>query len=266
MKIGKLNKDKAREDWLDRCSEMKELLPIQEQFSGLNSVSIYDSIRIICENFGDKDILVSDAGSAYYVASIMFKRSKGQRYITSGAQADMGFSLPAAIGAAASIKQENTRVHAVTGDGSFQLNIQELQTLVTNKLPVTLYILNNNGYLSIRATQKAFFEGRECGTGPTSGVDFPSIQSICNAYKISYRRASSCKDLERIVNETNKMTEPAICEIICPENESIVPRTKTIKKKDGTLESAPLCAMQPDLDPQLVEKLEMMGLKCQYSL
>ncbi|NBP03285.1 MAG: hypothetical protein EBU90_25010, partial [Proteobacteria bacterium] len=120
--------------WLHKCSQMKHLLPVQEQFSPEGSVSIYDVVRNICENFGSNDVLVSDAGSAYYVASIMFSKKDNQRYVTSGAQADMGFSLPAAIGVAASFGSSSRRVHAVTGDGSFQLNIQEIQTLVTNRL------------------------------------------------------------------------------------------------------------------------------------
>ena len=245
---------------------MKELLPIQEQFSPTDAVSIYDAIKIVCKLFGDNDILVSDAGSAYYVASIMFTKTKNQRYITSGAQADMGFSLPAAIGAASSISKLPARVHAFTGDGSFQLNLQELQTLATNRLPVTLYILNNNGYLSIKATQSAFFSGRECGTGQETGVDFPSIESLCKAYRIEYRRASSCDALTNVVNETMSLDIPVICEVICPENETIVPRTKTIKKSDGTLESAPLCAMQPDIEPQTIELLTNMGLICRAEL
>ena len=80
----------------------------------------------------------------------------------------------------------SSRVHAVTGDGSFQLNLQELQTLVTNKLPITLYILNNNGYLSIRTTQNTFFPGRQCGTDSSNGVDFPRLDLLCKAYGIEY--------------------------------------------------------------------------------
>ena len=127
-----------RIDWMHNCVRMKDILPIQEQFSPSDSISIYDAITTICQNFGDTDILVRDAGSASYVASIMFNKSKNQRYITSGAQADMGFSLPAAIGAAASLPEHNARVHAVTGDGSFQLNIQELQTDIS-RFGNTLY-------------------------------------------------------------------------------------------------------------------------------
>lgn len=248
--------------WLKKCSQMKQLLPVQEQKSPDGFVSIYDAVKAICANFGPNDSLVSDAGSAYYVASIMFKKKNLQRYITSGAQADMGFSLPASIGVAASFGKSLGRVHAITGDGSFQLNLQEIQTLVTNRLPVTLYILNNKGYLSIRATQSTFFAGRECGTGPSSGVDFPNIELLCQAYNVAYRYASNESMIADVVRESNKVDIPIICEVNCPENEAIVPRTKTIKKPDGTLESAPLCSMQPDLPVETINILNNLGFFC----
>ena len=153
----------------------------------------------------------------------------------------------------------------MTGDGSLQLNLQELQTLVTNKLPVTLYVLNNNGYLSIKATQASFFTGRECGTGPDTGVDFPNIKLLCKAYKIEYRQVTTVDELTRVIAESQPKDSPVICEVICPETEAIIPRTKTIKKDDGTLESAPLCEMLPDLEPTLVNKLGEMGLICHHS-
>lgn len=248
-----------RLSWLDECSQMKQLLPVQEQFSSEGSVSIYDVVKSICNNFGPNDVLVSDAGSAYYVASIMFSKKDNQRYVTSGAQADMGFSLPASIGVAASFGSLPCRVHAVTGDGSFQLNLQEIQTLVTNRLPVTLYILNNKGYLSIKATQSAFFAGRECGTGPSTGVEFPSIEILCKAYKVAYRYAANEAMIAGVVEESKKVQFPIVCEVNCPENEAIVPRTKTIKKADGTLESAPLCSMQPDLPSDICNALNSLG-------
>ena len=252
----------ARNAWLERCLKMKLLLPVQEQTSPIGAISIYDVVRHICQNSGDKDVLVSDAGSSYYVSSIMFTRNSSQRYITSGAQADMGFSLPAAIGVAATFLLTNARVHALTGDGSFQLNIQELQTLATNNLPVTVYVLNNNGYLSIRSTQTTFFPGRLCGVDPGSGVEFPDIRLLCQAYKLPYRYADSIKTLYSVVSESVTSSYPIVCEILCPENEAIIPRTSTIKRDDGSLESAPLCYMQPELSPSTRDALRIIGFDC----
>lgn len=250
------------DDWLNICIHMKGLLPIQEQFSPLEAVSIYDVVKSICENCGDSDVLVSDAGSAYYVCSIMFSRKKQQRYVTSGAQADMGFAVPASIGIAASFNSSEARIHAVTGDGSFQLNLQEIQTIVTNQLPLTVYILNNNGYLSIRATQKSFFPGRQCGTDPSNGVNFPNIGLLCSAYGIAYRFAANFRTVSDVVKESTHANYPIICEVLCPENEAITPRTKTVMRSDGVLESAPLCSMQPDLPLETTSALKSLGFVC----
>ncbi|QNI83944.1 acetolactate synthase/ large subunit/ biosynthetic type [Synechococcus sp. PROS-7-1] len=261
LRTGDSYKD-GRLQWLDACLRMKALLPVQEQFSSRGSISIYDVVSQICLNFGEHDFLVSDAGSAYYVSSIMFVKTFSQRYVTSGAQADMGFSLPAAIGVAAWLPSGGRRVHAVTGDGSFQLNLQELQTLITNNLPITLYVLNNRGYLSIRSTQNTFFPGRQCGTDSSTGVDFPNLRLLCAAYGIEYRYAEALDSLESVVLESSNASFPIVCEVKCPEDESIIPRTKTIKKADGTLESAPLCNMQPDLPISVIKQLNALGFEC----
>ena len=141
-------------DWLMRCYKASKEIPIQEQFSKNNRISIYDVVKSVCRYSNSNDVIVSDAGSSYYVSSIMFERHFNQRYITSGAQADMGFALPAGIGCA--FAKNKDRIHIITGDGSIQLNIQELQTIFHYKLNISIYILNNNGYLSIRTTQKNF--------------------------------------------------------------------------------------------------------------
>ena len=174
----------------------------------------------------------------------------------------MGFSLPAAVGVSSVARSTNSRVHAVTGDGSFQLNIQEIQTLVTYKLPVTLYVLNNNGYLSIRATQNSFFPGRQCGTDSSNGVEFPDLKLLSKAYNIPYRFVSSESELRTVIQESNSNLFPIVCEVKCPESEAIIPRTKTIKKEDGSLESSPLCSMLPDLPSPMRKILQDMSFIC----
>ena len=169
-------------------------------------------------------MLVSDAGSSYYVSSIMFERHFNQRYITSGAQADMGFALPAGIGCA--FAKNKDRIHIITGDGSIQLNIQELQTIFHYKLNISIYILNNNGYLSIRTTQKNFFTGRECGTDQSNGISFPDFKKIAFAYNIKYEKFNSLDNFGKFLEINKIQTGPIIYDILCPEDESIIPKLK----------------------------------------
>ena len=247
-------------NWLKRCIALSEILPIQEQFSPKNKISIYDAVKHICKYSNENDILVSDAGSSYYVSSIMFNKYKNQRYITSGAQADMGFGLPAGIGSCFA-KLSKSRVHVITGDGSFQLNLQELQTVVTFQLDLTIYILNNNGYLSIRSTQNNFFKGRECGTDSSNGVTFPNLRKISNAYGINYKVFNKEEEFTNYLEENKHISGPLIVELICPENEQIIPRTVTQKDSEGKLKSAPLTIMAPLLEAETEERIKELGFK-----
>ncbi len=244
--------------WLSKCQKAASQLPIQEVFSSDKSISIYDVVRLISNHSNDNDILVSDAGSSYYVSAIMFSKRKYQRYITSGAQADMGFALPAGIGCAFATSDLN-RTHVITGDGSFQLNIQELQTIKTYKQNLTVYVLNNNGYLSIRTTQNNFFKGRQCGNDPSTGVEFPELSKIAIAYGITFFRFNQINKFIDFLKRNKSCTGPQIIEIICPENEEIIPRNLTQKDDNGQLRSAPLTRMYPPIEQSIVNKLTSLG-------
>ena len=122
----------------------------------------------------------------------------------------MGYDLPAAIGAA--VAREGKRVICLAGDGSLQLNIQELQTLAANKLPVKLFVLNNNGYLSIRTSQKGFF-GSTVGESPASGISFPNFEKLANAYGLAYIKLDM-KDFESRL-QTALATRDRYCARLC---------------------------------------------------
>ena len=128
------------------------------------------------------------------------------------------------------------------------MNIQELQTVVHYKLPLKLFIWNNNGYLSIRSTQRKFFEGRAIGTDSDSGISFPSTKKIADAYGIKYFIASKVSELDNVLEDIMKFNGPVICEIMCPENQEIIPATASMRKDDGTMVSKPLEDMYPFLD------------------
>ena len=196
--------------------------------------------------------LVGDNGEqGVYPTSQALKIKGNQRYITSGAQADMGFTMPAAIGTCFA---KNGEVVGITGDGSFQMNIQELQTIVHYNLPLKLFVWNNNGYLSIRATQRKFFEGRAIGTDKDSGISFPEIEKIALAYGIKYFIAKEVSELDCILENVMDYDGPVLCEIMCPENQEIIPATASLKREDGTMVSKPLEDMYPFLSREEFKK------------
>lgn len=217
-----------------------------------NTVNIYSLLKKLGElshEICNDSVIVSDAGSAYYTTSQAFQFSKNQTYVTSGAQADMGFTLPAAIGAA--IAGNGRRVIAITGDGSLQMNIQELQTVWHHQLPVTLVVLNNSGYLSIRNTMDKFFDSNYIGTDSSSGLSFPDLKDIAFAYKLKYFSVGQINDIDSSFLENG----PCIVEVFCTPKQSIIPTTASKKNDDGTVTSQPLHNMFPFLsDDELTEE------------
>ena len=168
----------------------------------------------------------------------------------------MGFTLPAAIGACVSAGKS---VVGITGDGSFQLNIQELQTIKHNNIPVKLIVWNNNGYLSIRATQNKFFEGRRIGTDAESGVSFPEVERIASAYDLPYVKINNAVELREKLKEVLAADGPVICEVICPDNQEVIPTVSAVKNEDGSMTSKPIEDMYPYLSRE--EFLEEMIVK-----
>lgn len=232
--------------WVEKCEQWKKKWPVVlKQYEADEKINKYTFIDHICKYLHDDTTVVSDAGSAYYVTAQAIRIEKEQRFITSGAQADMGFTLPASIGAAVASGSE---VVAITGDGSFQMNIQELQTIVHYQLPIKIFVWNNNGYLSIRTTQTKFFEGRLMGTDANSGISFPELKKIANAYGIKYYRAEQVSDLDSVLLKVMDERGPIICEIMTPEMQEIIPTVSSMKKDDGTMVSKPIEDMYPFLE------------------
>ena len=233
--------------WQKACARWKNLWPVclPAYKKTKNLINKYAFIDIMQKELKRDSVVVSDAGSAYYVTSQSFQPVKDQRYVTSGAQADMGFTLPAAIGA--SFANKGKMIVGITGDGSLQMNIQELQTLVHYNIPVKLVVWNNNGYLSIRTTQKKFFSGREIGTDKKSGVSFPQTKKIASAYAIPYFSSTNTKTLQKTLFKAFNTKGPVIIEIFCPQMQEIIPTASSLKLSNGKMVSKPLEDMYPFL-------------------
>lgn len=247
-----LIKDKnysKKQEWLEKCVHWKHKYPVclPEYNDCISPINIYSFVDTLCKLSIDGDFFIADAGSAFYAVSQGIQLTKdNQRYIPSSAMATMGYSLPAAIGVSTAIGDK--RVLAITGDGSFQQNIQELQTLLHYKLPVKLFVLNNDGYLSIRASQKNYFQERYIGEGPTSGVTMPDTLKICQAYGVNSARVSKLEDLTKAILLALETPGPYVLDIITPPQQPIIPTVSSRVNEDGSMTSRPLEDMAPFLD------------------
>lgn len=234
--------------WLDTCISWRTKYPVclPEYEKLKDKVNIYYFIDKLSKKLNKDDVVVTDAGSALYAGAQCIKIKKGMRYITSGGFGTMGYSLPASIGV--SVALDKKRVMCITGDGSFQQNIQELQTVVHYRLPLKIFILNNEGYLSIRFTQGKYFDKRFIGESSISGVSFPDAKKIAKAYGIKFLRVSDNGQLDNILDDVLNYNGPVICEIMTPREQLVIPTLASEKKDNGTMVSKPLEDMYPFLD------------------
>jgi acetolactate synthase-1/2/3 large subunit len=171
-------------------------------------------------------------------------------FLTSGLGA-MGYGLPSAIGTC--IANNRKKIIAIESDGSLQLNIQELAIIKGLNLPIMLFIMDNNGYASIRNTQKNYFDGRYVATGKEGNLYLPNICNICDAYGIKNIAATNKDELIDCMKLFNNLAEPLVVDVKLIENEILMPKCSAIPQKDGGMISMPLEDMSPLLP---LEKLK----------
>lgn len=210
-------------DWVKKCKFWKNKWPLFNNsfIDDKNGINLYYFIEVLNKYMSSVHTIVCDAGSAIYVPCQNLKIKHGQKFILSGAQADMGFALPASIGV--SLSNKKNIILVITGDGSFNTNIQEMATIINLNLPIIVFVWNNGGYLSIRNTQKKFYEGRIYGTDEQTGLWFPKLKKVAKTYNFKYVKIKNNKDLNKKISQILKTRKPLLCEIICKKDQEIIP-------------------------------------------
>ena len=208
-------------------------------------INFYDFAKKLDQAATNNDVIVTDAGSAFYIFGQAFRYKQGQRLISSGSLGAMGFALPAATGAA--IADSSRRVVCITGDGSLQTNLHELAVFKKNNLNIKLFVINNGGYVCIRNTQQSFFGGHLAGTSEDSGVWIPNCRKIAEAFEIPHYVAEFESDLESTINQVLNSDGPVFCEIITPHFQEIIPTVSSVRLANGSMKSKPLHEMFPFL-------------------
>jgi len=233
--------------WISYCRIIKEKYPavLPEYKKQKKYVNSYYFIDVLSKLLPENEVIVTSDGTAFSCTYQAIKLKKGQRLITNVGCAAMGYGLPAAIGACIAVDKK--RVICLEGDGSLQVNIHELQTIVHHKLPIKLFVFNNNGYLSIRITQEVYFKSHYVGCDPKSGVSFPDLLKIAKAYGIKAVRIKSHANLEKKLKSVLDTKGPVICEIMMDPHQPLIPKVTSDVKPDGRLISKPLEDMYPFL-------------------
>ena len=214
-----------------------------------NYINPYAFTKNLFDKLKPNSNIITGDGTAAVITFKAARIKKNQRLFTNKGCASMGYDLPAIIGAYFADNKKD--LICITGDGSLMMNLQELQTISGYKIPVKIFVLNNEGYHSIRQTQHNYFQGREIGCGKSSGLTFPSFKNIANAFNFKYFQIKNIKNCDININKIMKYKKPLICEVNIDKNQLFEPRIVSYKDKNGRLKTPPLEEMSPRLDTKI---------------
>lgn len=246
--------------WHQQCLKWKTNYPVvlPEYRIKKDFVSTYVLVDEISKLLTSEDVIVPcSSGSGADITSQSFRVKQGQRVLNSPGFGSMGFDIPQTIGAC--LASGKKRTTCVVGDGGFQLNIQELETVKRLNLPIKFFYLNNQGYVSIKNTQTNYFNKRLVATDTSSGLSLPDIRKVSDAYGIPNNQIASHRDIIEGIQVAINTEGPFICEVMIDPDEQVAPKVKSMLGANGKMISKPLEDLAPFLDRK--EFLENMIVK-----
>lgn len=245
--------------WLEWCKERQRRFPVVlPEYWNNERVNPYCFMKTLFDQLEEGQTVVSANGSACVVSFQTAELKPGQRLWTNSGCATMGYDLPGAIGACKA--SGDKPIVCLAGDGSIMMNLQELQTIVGNRLPIKIFILNNSGYVSIFQTHRNFFGGVEVGGGPKSGVTFPDFGRLSEGFGLPYRRCANHDEMAQAIADTLAVDGPAVCEIMLDENVSFAPKLGAKQWPDGRITSPALEDLSPFLSREELHENMLIDL------
>jgi HAD superfamily hydrolase (TIGR01549 family) len=247
--LNKLNPHiNAHKEWLEKCRYWNKIYTcvLPEHYQKKNFASLYVLAESISESLTKDDVYVpGSSGMGSDVPYQTTRIKKGTRMFNSPGLGSMGFGIPSVLGAC--IASGKKRVICVNGDGGFQMNVQELETIKKHNLPVKFFVINNSGYASIRNTQRTYFKGFYVGSSKESGVYLPNIKKQALSYGFDYFSIKKNGDIKNVVGEIFENNKPVICEVFIDPNDTLSFRASSFIKPDGTAISRPVEDLAPFL-------------------
>lgn len=241
-------------EWVTTVNRWKQAMPILADHPAEgDKLETYRLVDCLSDVLSGGETVLTDAGSLYYIVGQCFKSKRGQRVIVSGALGAMGWAIPAALGIA--VENRGHPTICITGDGSMQVNVQELATVVRYAPNLKIIVINNDGYASIRNTQINFCNGHLAATDPSNGVGLPDWALLCAAYGIPHRRCDRFSVLADAFREMLAQPGPVFLECVVPPFVDMIPAVTSRKLADGTFVSSRLHEMSPLLSPATLQDL-----------
>lgn len=246
------------QDWVQWCRDINAKYPaaLPSYYDKQSPINPYAFINEFSKGLSEGDKIICGNGSACVVTFQAVQIKREQRLFTNSGCAAMGYGFPAAIGCA--VAEKGKRIICLDGDGSFQMNLQELQTVVYNKLNMKIFILNNNGYHSIRQTQTNLFEPPLVGVCDGNGLSFPNLEKIAYAYDIPYEKIDMLAGVSIKVQRILKMEGPVLCEVILDPAQNFEPKLSSKVLPDGKIVSPEIDDMFPFLPREEYEQNKLV--------
>ena len=257
------DKVSTAEDWNQICRDWKKNYPViqdrQWEENG-KTANVYAFVKYLSSKLPENSLTAVSNGACCVVGNQTYEIQKGSRMANNSAVASMGYGLPAAVGTCIGGGRKETI--CLEGDGSIMMNLQELQTIITNKLPIKIFLINNNGYHSIRITQTNLFSNHsKVGIGEESGdLSFPQFKKIAEAFGYPYYSAKSNAEMKEVVDKVLQMEGPVFTEIFTDTAQVWEPKSSTKRLEDGTLVSPPLEDLAPFLPREELEKIMIVPM------
>lgn len=248
---------REEDEWLATCQNWKKeypaVLPRHWEENG-ETANVYAFVRYLSSRLPENSLTAVSNGACCVVGNQAYVIQKGSRMANNSAIASMGYGLPAAIGTCVGGGRKTTI--CLEGDGSIMMNLQELQTILTNKLPIKIFLINNNGYHSIRLTQNNLFSDHcKIGIGEETGdLSFPDFEKLAKAFGYPYYNARSNAEMKQVVDKVLALEGPVFCEIFTDTKQVWEPKSSTKRLEDGTLVSPPLEDLAPFLPREELAK------------
>jgi acetolactate synthase I/II/III large subunit len=230
--FSKLKKYEPNSDWIAYCSNVRKKYPIliDKMINEKKYVNSYYFVDTLSKLTKKNDSIITDMGFSFTTTHQAFETKGNQKLYTNSGHAPMGWGLCAAIGAYYAGKKSKSNIICLSGEGGFQMNIQELATIMHNKIPMKIFIFNNGGYLTIKQTQILGFNSRIMGADKKSGISFPNYKAIANAHGMIYKKITNHKNLKKGLSKILNLKNAVICELIMSPNEEQIP--KAVNRRD----------------------------------
>lgn len=240
-----------KNDWMNWCLERRKKYPVvQPEYWLHEKVNPYCFMQLLSQMLPENQSVVSGDGTACVTSFQCFEIKKGTRLYTNSGSASMGYDIPGAIGA--HIASGETIV-CLAGDGSAMQNIQELAVIAFKKYPIKIFLLNNQGYHSIRQTQRNFFGEPLVGVGEDSGLGFPNFEKLAAGFGISYSKCQNHIQMQTAISAALATEGPHICEIFLSLDQQFAPKTSSKRLPDGRMVTRPLEDLAPFLSKEELE-------------